>query len=147
VSKPRKYQLPDFINAQQTNYERWLHRRAIAHVKRDKKRGNLEAAVETYKMAIHRAVIDAGDRDYYTGEALNWSLISTYNNVESKNARRHYKAGFALLPTVDHVGDGMSAPDFRICAWRTNDAKNDLTHDDFVALCHRVVMHFQSSKR
>ena len=26
----------------------------------------------------------------------------------------------------DHVGDGLGAADFKICAWRTNDAKHDL---------------------
>jgi hypothetical protein len=28
-------------------------------------------------------------------------------------------------------------------AWRTNDAKNDLRYDDFVALCRAVVRHHQ----
>jgi len=59
-----------------------------------------------------------------------------------KSGYRTYKAGFALLPTVDHVGDGLGEADFKICAWRTNDAKSDLTHDEFVALCRRVVKHF-----
>ncbi|MCH7666911.1 MAG: hypothetical protein IH936_13415 [Acidobacteria bacterium] len=31
-------------------------------------------------MAIHNAVLDGGDRDAYTGEKLDWSLISTYDN-------------------------------------------------------------------
>ena len=38
----RKYQRPDFISSTvtQTNYEKWLHGRTVAHVKRDRKRGN-----------------------------------------------------------------------------------------------------------
>ena len=43
---------------------------------------------------------------------------------------------------MDHVGDGLGDADFKICAWRTNDAKNDLTYSEFVALCRRVVEHF-----
>jgi hypothetical protein len=43
------------------------------------------------------------------------------------------------LPTVDHVNDGLGPADFRICAWRTNDAKNDQSLDEFVALCRRVI--------
>ena len=38
-----------------------------------------------------------------------------------------YKRRFALLPTVDHVDPESTEADFRICGWRTNDCKNDLT--------------------
>jgi hypothetical protein len=66
-------------------------------------------------------------------------LVSTYSNAESKAGRTAYKSQFALLPTVDHVPGADGEYDFVICAWRTNDAKNDLSHDEFVALCRRVV--------
>lgn len=79
--------------------------------------------------------------DAYTGRPLRWDLISLYDNDDSKAGKRGYKAKFAELPTVDHVGDGLGPADFRICAWRTNDAKNDLTHEQFVELCHMVVSH------
>ena len=143
LSKLRKYQRPDFLpeTVSQTTYEKWLGGRAVAHVKRDKKRGNTTATNEAYKIAIHRAVIHSGAEDYYTGEPLNWSLVGKYSNAESKANRRHYKATLALLPSVDHVGDGLGEADFKICAWRTNDAKNDQTHQEFVALCRRVVGH------
>jgi hypothetical protein len=143
--KPRKYQLPDFLSLTtltQSSYEKWLHRRAVAHVKRDKKRGNTTARTEAYKVAIHRAVVHSGGRDHHTGEVLGWSLLSRYSNVESKAKGRHYKATLALLPSVDHSGDGLGEADFKICAWRTNDSKNDLTHEEFVALCRRVLAHF-----
>ena len=112
------------------------------HIKRDRKRGNTTATNEAYKMAIHRAVGVCGGYDHYTGEHLDWSLLGKYSNEESKAQGRRYKATLALLPSVDHVGDGLGEADFKICAWRTNDAKNDLTHDEFVALCRRVVSHF-----
>jgi hypothetical protein len=60
-------------------------------------------------MAIHRAVTASNGRDEYTGETLDWSLLSRYNNDESEEKRRHYKASFALLPTVDHIGDRLTA--------------------------------------
>ena len=47
-------------------------------------------------------------------ELLDWSLISHYDNAESKHGRREYKAKFALLPTIDHVGDGLGTADFKI---------------------------------
>lgn len=145
MHKPRKYQIPDFVGSMgvtQLSYEKWLRGRAAAHVRRDKKRGNTTATNESYKIAIHRAVQRGGGSDYYTGEQLNWSLLRKYSNEESRAQGRRYKATLALLPSVDHVGDGLGVADFKICAWRTNDAKNDLSHDEFVALCRRVVAHF-----
>jgi hypothetical protein len=142
MQKPRKYQIPDFVASMgvtQVAYQKWLHGRAVAHVKRDKKRGNRTATTEMYKIAIHRAVQICEGSDHYTGETLDWSLLSKYSNEESKAQGRHYKATLALLPSVDHVGDGLGEADFKICGWRTSDAKNDLSHDDFVALCRRVV--------
>jgi hypothetical protein len=92
MKKARKYQLPDFLYAtplkkatlDQAAYERWLHGRAVAHVRRDKKRGNTTATNETYKIAIHEAVIRSGGHDHYTGEELCWSLVGQYSNEESK---------------------------------------------------------------
>jgi len=137
----RKYQLPDFLSARvdQSVYERWLHRKAVAHVKRDRGRGNTTATNAGYKVAIHKAVCECHGVDAYTGEALNWSLLSQYDNEQSKQHGRGYKNQFALLPSVDHVGDGTGPADFKICAWRTNDAKADLSYEEFVELCSKVV--------
>jgi hypothetical protein len=90
-------------------------------------------------VAIHEAVKHHGTHDFYTGERLDWSLISAYDNEASKAGRAFHKAQFALLPTADHILRHDGRWDFAICAWRTNDAKNDLTYDDFVALCRRAV--------
>jgi hypothetical protein len=137
----RLFELPPFLEdtVSREAYVRWLQRKAAAHLKRDRKRGNRSASASAYKRAIHNAVCVSGGRDSYTGEKLDWHLISTYRNDESKQGRREYKAKFGLLPTVDHVGDGTGPADFKICAWRTNDAKGDLSLDEFVALCERVL--------
>lgn len=137
----RKYQLPEFLAGQvdQNTYERWLHRKARAHVKRDKGRGNKTATNEEYKIEIHRAVGESSGIDSYTGEQLDWSLLSLYDNEESKKHGRQYKKKFALLPSVDHVDSGKAAANFKICAWRTNDAKNDLSYQEFIELCMKVV--------
>jgi hypothetical protein len=95
--------------------------------------------IELYKTAIHEAVCASMGIDAYTKEALAWDLISTYNNEESKAGKRGYKAKFALLPTVDHVGDGLGVADFKICSWRTNDSKGDLSLSEFIELCERVL--------
>ena len=135
------FNLPDFLNGRVTRdaYIRWLQRKAVAHVKRDRKRGNASATISEYKRAIHHAVCTSKGHDAYTGEASDWSLIRTYDNQASKAGRRTYKALLALLPTVDHIADGLGAADFAICSWRTNGAKGDLTLHEFVALCERVV--------
>lgn len=137
----RKYQLPYFLaqTVDQAGYERWLHRKAVAHVRRDRNRGNNTATNEKYKIAIHRAVCASEGRDAYTNEELDWSLLSQYDNELSQKNGKRYKKWFAMLPSVDHVGDGKGTANFKICAWRTNDAKNDLSYEEFLDLCWKVI--------
>lgn len=140
---PMLYPLPEFLMGVVTReqYVRWLQRKAQAHAIRDRKRVSSPATITVsgYKTAIHAAVLASDGLDHYTGEPLNWAQISTYNNVASKAGRSAYKAGFALLPSVDHVGAGSDGYDFVICGWRTNDSKHDMSLVDFVALCRRVL--------
>lgn len=146
-----RYQRPDFavFDLTQLDYEKWLHRRAVAHVRRDKKRGNATATIAGYKAAIHRAVISSEGCDFYTGELLKWALAGTHRNEHwpEQKDRRRYRLDMALAPSVDHVGDGLGAADFRICGWRTNDAKSDSPHGEFVAFCRLVVEHDQHSAK
>ena len=138
----KKHTMPPFLE-QIVNpgvYERWLRRKAMAHVKRDRNRGRT-CTVALYKEAIHGAVVLSGGKDAYTGEALDWKLISTYRNEDSKKGRHGYKAQFASLPTVDHVMAEASEGSFRVCGWRTNDAKNDLPLAEFLELCEKVLKH------
>lgn len=138
---PRKHTIPVFLDGvvSPEAYERWLQRKAAAHVKRDRGRGRTVTR-PLYKEAIHEAVILSNGCDGYTGESLDWHLISTYRNEESKAGRHGYKSGFALLPTVDHIDAGATESSFRICAWRTNDAKNDLSPEQFIELCSKVLI-------
>lgn len=138
-----KRQLPDFLAGKVSveQYARWLNRKAAAHVKRDRKRDFDGAVGAAYRDAIHQAVIISAGRDAYTGENLHWELLSQYDNEKSKSGRSAYKAAFALLPTVDHLDTSATAISFRICAWRTNDAKNDLSHESFLDLCQRALRH------
>ena len=146
MSEKSRYSVPKALEISHATYLRWLRRKAAAHVKRDRKRfPDLDLTGESYRLQIHQAVCDHGTHDYYTGEALDWSLVSTYDNAESKLGKTAYKLGFALLPTVDHVFEPNGEYRFVICAWRTNDAKNDMSHTEFVALCQRVVAHHQTT--
>jgi hypothetical protein len=140
----KKYPLPDFLKGQITQevYERWLRRKAQAHVIRDRRRFNNSIINgENYRIAIHDAVLKSNGNDFYTGEKLDWSLISKYDNDKSKKDKGDYKKIFALLPTVDHFDDGRDSINFKICGWRTNDAKNDMKLQDFLALCQAILEH------
>ncbi len=75
---------------EQKTYERWLHRKALSHVKRDRRRGNTTATNEAYKIAIHRAVCESSGRDAYTNVELDWKLLSKYDNEQSKKYGRHH---------------------------------------------------------
>lgn len=138
-----KRQLPGFLagTVSTEQYARWLSRKAAAHVRRDRKRDFDGAVGAAYRDAIHQAVVLSGGRDAYTGEDLHWDLLSQYDNEKSKAGRSVYKGSFGLLPTVDHLDTSTSGVSFRICAWRTNDAKNDLSHGAFLELCHRALLH------
>jgi len=133
--------LPPFLEGrlEALAYERWLTRKARAHVKRDRRRGYEGISGSAYRDAIHQAVVRCQGRDVYTGEDLDWSLVSQYNNEKSESGRHRYKAGFALLPTVDHIDASSPTSGFCICGWRTNDAKNDLSHQGFIELCIKVL--------
>ncbi len=141
-----RYYLPKALEGicSENAYKRWLHRKAQAHVIRDRKRWQIPLSVSDYKRAIHLAVIESGVHDAYTGEVMDWSLISKYNNDKSKTGGTKYKKKFAMLPTVDHAGDEPGDMNFRICSWRTNDSKSDLAFHDFLNLCRAVLAHHEN---
>ena len=139
--KSRKDQRPEFLVnvVEQDVYKRWLDRKAKSLVARDKRNGAKVPAL-VYREAIHQSVLASEGLDVYTGEKLDWTLISQYDNEQSKQDGRDYKHKFALLPTVDHIDDPRhGSANFNICAWRTNDAKHDLGLDEFIALCEKVL--------
>lgn len=136
-----KHQLPTFLEGlvQPETYVRWLKRKANAHLKRDKNRGYREITSAAYRDTIHEAVNQSMGKDAYTGEDLDWTLISKYDNEDSKNGKHQYKATFALLPTVDHIDSATVKSGFCICAWQTNDSKHDLSRQKFIELCAKVL--------
>jgi hypothetical protein len=144
-----KYSLPDCLvgKCNQKQYTKWLHRKAQAHVIRDRARnGKGSCTVAHYKAAIHDAVLTGGDRDFYTGEPLDWSLVSTFNNKAAKAGRSSYKKRFWMLPTVDHTLDDQGQQKFVICSWKLNDVKSDLALEEFHNLCEMVLKHRDRKK-
>ena len=146
---PAKYRLPDCLrehNVDEQAFVRWLHRKAQAHVNRDRKRDVQNISVAGFKEAILRAVIEAGGRDYYTGQALDWHRISKWNNADSSQNSVAYKREFWNLPTVDHDFTDPARTAFRLCSWRLNDAKGDQTIDELLALADLVRTHRNRSE-
>lgn len=131
--------LEDIVSEKE--YERWLHRKSVAHVTKDMKSGNKSASGPNYKKAIHEAVRISKGKDFYTGEILEWHLLSKWSNDDAAAGKREYKTKFALLPTVNHIENRTGEPFFSICAWRTNDAKGDMSTKEFISLCKKVVKH------
>jgi hypothetical protein len=134
------YAVPDPIESQcdQAKYSRWLQRKAVAHVRRDRKRER-SCTVAQYKKEIHEAVCQSGGKDFYTGQELSWALVSTYDNLSSRDGRSIYKEKFANLPTIDHTVDDQGHPRFVICSWRINEAKGDMRMDEFYQLCQSIL--------
>ena len=145
-----RVELPDFILSAGVTAEkfgRWLEGRAVAHQKRDLKRagktGHQPPGLDVYRGAIHTAVIRCRGLDEYTGQPLDWAAVGTWDNGEAEEKGAPYKRLFRNMPTVDHVqgADGRpeSLHDLRICSWEVNDAKGDLSFEQFEALCRRVL--------
>ncbi|MDD3595882.1 hypothetical protein [Sulfuricurvum sp.] len=129
----KKYPTPSFI--EDTIYQIWLDRKASAHRKRD---GD-KYSKEEYKLAIHKAVVLSEGRDFYTGDMLDWSLLNTFGNEE--NGIKNYKKE-PKLPTIDHL-NGRSTIDllFVVTGWAVNDAKNDLSYEELLVLCQKILDH------
>ncbi len=145
----KKYLFPEFLigRCRPEDYLKWLNGRAISHARRDRKRGYTEARREAYMIAIHAEVLRSKGLDAYTGEDLAWENINTYDNAKSKEGRRQYKKALGNIPTVDHFGDDLTADEFRICSWRTNDCKNDLSDEELVQFCQAVLAHDKKKAR
>ena len=142
----KKYPLPSFLEGICTpeKFEKWLERKARCHVKRDRKK-KLKATRELYKSSIYNAVIQSKGLDVYTGKKLHWDLISKYDNDTAKIKGRDIKKDFGDLPTVDHCYDDANNLEFKICSWRVNDSKNDLTLEEFITLCQEI-LNYHSKK-
>lgn len=143
------YPLPDFLEGivKAETYTKWLVRKAAAHIRRDRRRGNKDAVRQSYRSAIHEAIKTSKGLDAYTGKPLDWELIGTYKNEKSKEGKRLYRKKFENLPTVDHVDDGLGAPNFKICSLRTNDCKSHLTHQELIEFCQDIIKYHENLAR
>ena len=108
-----------------------LQRKAVAVTRRDKRRDGKYSVKEAIE-AIHEAFHRCNGFDPYDGSKLDPELLGGYKNEDAKAERAAYKRRFAMLPTVDHV-TATPVADFEIVSWQTNDAKGDMTPEEFIA--------------
>ena len=128
---------PAWVGVRDGKYSELIQRKAVAVTRRDKRRGGKYSVKEAIE-AIHQAFHRCNGFDPYDGSKLDPKLLGTYDNNRSKEKGAAYKREMAMLPTIDHV-TAKPVPDFEIVSWQTNDAKGDMSPDEFIAYCYRVV--------
>lgn len=140
--------VPEFIfnaGASCEEYQAWLNRKIASVKSAEKKKGYSSKKLEeiqkdNLREAIHEAVKDHGDRDFYTGEKIKWHKINDAMPTGEGWAIRKEGGDY---PSPDHF-NGTEHRIFRICSLRVNWAKAALTHEEFVDLCKAVVKHDKS---
>ena len=140
-----KYHLPAFLQGRisEPAYDKWLNAKANTLRQRDLKTKRVFAEANSkamYKEKIHAAVIANGQYDRYTGDALQWELISTWDPKKTKVLQASYRDKFLLMPTVDHVDPEGETLEFEIVSWLANDCKSGLNPTQFVDLCKKITV-------
>lgn len=128
------------IELDSDKFAKWVNRKANSLCKRDKERTKEKYAFTTwdYVEKICEAIKESPVFDFYTNDKLDWTKIGEYTNEEAQCLGPNIKVKYAKMPTVDHI-DAKPEPNFHICTWCTNDAKNDLSLEDFITLCEKVL--------
>ena len=131
--RTEKYKLPEFLIGivSPEDFRKWLSRKASSHTNRDRKR-EIDCKTSDYKQKIYNAVLESQWFDFYTKERMDWKNISKF--AGKKGERGIYKR----IPTVDHAFN-LGAPKFKICSWRTNDCKSDLTIKELKQFCKLIL--------
>ena len=128
---------PAWVGLSDEDYRKMLQRKAVAVTRRDKRRDGKYSVKEAIE-AIHQAFHRCNGFDPYDGSKLDPELLGEYKNEDAKAEGAAHKRRFAMLPTVDHV-KAEPVADFEIVSWQTNDAKGDMSPEEFIAYCRRVV--------
>ena len=102
---------------------------------------------EKYFTAVCKAIKSCEGKDYYTGKPLNWQItLEPKKESPDREKQGVETAERQERVTFDHLnGRNLEDLQFALCAGKTNDAKNDLTEDEFLALCE-AVYNYKKSK-
>ena len=133
------YVPPSWVKRDSDAYKRWLNRKANSLMKRDRQRGGTYRVKEAMD-AIHEAMYRSDGIDPYDGQAMDSQLLGLYDNAQSQERGAAYRRKFYRLPTVDHR-NAEPVCDFQIISWQTNDAKSDMSPEEYLAHCTAVVVY------
>lgn len=140
----RKWTIPNCLKPKVSDedaFRKWLTRKAQSVRKRDRKRNVPVLSLSVMKQAIVSAIERSNGCDFYTGELLDWHLISKWVGSEEGTSANDYRRKFWMLPSVDHDFTNPAKSAFHICSWRMNDSKNDQSIAEFLQLAARVQKH------
>ena len=90
------------------------------------------------KEAIHAEFCASDGIDPYDGQPMDESPRKQYDNDTSTKGRTDYKRWLYRLPTINQI-NGDHIAELEIVSWQTNDAKGDMTPEEFIGYCHAVV--------
>ena len=133
----KNFQPPPWLHIENSIYKKTLNRNAVVITKRDKKRGGtyqVKEAMDAIDAAFHRC----DGTDPYDGMPLDCALLGTDDIAASQVGGATDKREFSRLPTVVHINAGPVA-EFEIVSRQTNDAKGDMTPEEFIGYCQAVV--------
>ena len=140
----RTWTIPDCLKPKVSDeniFRKWLHRKAMSIRNRDRKRNVPVLSLSLMKQAIVSAIERSNGHDFYTGEPLDWHLISKWVGSEEGTSANDYRRKFWMLPSVDQDFTDASKTAFHICSWRMNDSKNDQSIAEFLQLAAKVQKH------
>jgi hypothetical protein len=112
--------------------------------RRNKKPVALKYSVAKYREKVHGAIMDGGRTDPYTGETIDWTLISKWDGVAGKDRgipnllAVGFDKSLYLSPSIDHVYPDSDELELEVCSWIANSCKSVLNPAEFIALCGKV---------
>jgi hypothetical protein len=144
LKAPALYFLPDFLHGVLTldQYRKWIEDKSHHVFVKDRKRRRPCVAGHScadYKMAIHQAICANGPLDPFTGEEMAWNLVGVLDPDKAREDKNIFMKKYGLLPSIDHTNPAAIELDFEVCSLLVNACKNNLTADEFVGMCKKVV--------
>lgn len=142
LTVPAVYFLPEYLEGRclLAEFRKWMFMKAETLLIRDrriKRPYALNGHMLLYKQLLYEASI-YGEFDPFTGEALRWELIRTWDPTKKNPDASNFKK-YALLPTADHIDPASDVLKLEICSWKINTCKGNLNPWEFIELCKKVI--------
>ena len=137
------YEPPIWVKSESTNYKRWLNKMANRVVKHKRKYGESHNVKQTMD-SIHQAMQLSDGIDPYDGTMMKSELIDTYM-MKGCTLDANSKKEFFRMPTIKYQSIEQSCV-FEIMSMQTNEAKGEMSHEEYLNHCRAVVNHYRVEK-